>query len=739
MARRKGSYTQNIVGSGVAYKYAKKSLDKNKYGQREFIGPRIKWTVALNAINFDEQRFRRYAFKYFSVKNPPQLENKRDDVSRRGHTYKEVQDALRDSALSMEDWLFEQGLNNQIDSLYYYLEKQRQEAIRKEEEIYEKFVWPRLTEMGIKNIGYKDFVENTPVGEKPYFSLANSPLNFNDMTTIELWTRAAMNQLIPFTDKTYRNLSENKKNELAFYSFIKSKELYNALKMDERLSFFSRHYALEKDYAEEIEDKVNLESLEILDRALREHFEDEIKNDNLLGQLIDKAVFDTYTTVVGVKGGKTIRKIKENKINTSAEQASKTIRNKLGRYLAEMAKKNKEIDEKFTKVELSNEKDQVFFLVYADGFKPKTVLYQEKINYFVNRLHMTEAEFKELMQNPTKENAKLALEFIQHMFSVILEKIQNVNTTNNSLNLLGLGKLNLPENEKAFKNRAITYGKNLFSENKTLQIIKSKKMISAMWKSFDASNNNTFISGLLGEIGALNVGNIFENSDIKGLITGATYGSKNSFGQNVNDLQFRGKDSKYNIGVNVKHYVDSSGNTMILYPEGSISSSNDIISKYLEPEEKEILRFISANSGLFKLSTLEKEGYLIAYNHVPEFYRLQDRTRGSLTNVFFELNNVIYPLSYIYDNALAQLEELAENIKHARNKISALRGGKLFDVEVKNYKENLYQYHDVHEAFEQWEDDDFRLSTRKFPSGETTINIKTKGLKINLMSLKLFN
>jgi hypothetical protein len=77
-----------------------------------------------------------------------------------------------------------------------------------------------------------------------------------------------------------------------------------------------------------------------------------------------------------------------------------------------MVKKNKEIDEKFTKVELSNEKDQVFFLVYADGFKPKTVLYQEKINYFINSMHMTEAEFKELMQNPTKENAKLALDFI---------------------------------------------------------------------------------------------------------------------------------------------------------------------------------------------------------------------------------------------------------------------------------------------------------------------------------------
>lgn len=716
MARRKGAWAQPITKTGVS-----------------------KWTVALNAINFQSQRFRRRAFKYFSVKNPPQLEHKEDDVSRIGHSYEEVQKALHNSALSMEDWLFEQGLNNQIDSLYYYLEKQRQEAIRKEEGIYEKFVQPRLTEMGIQNIGYKNFVESTPVGEKPYFSLANSPLTFNDMTTIELWTRAAMNQLIPFTNKTYKNLSENKKNELAFYSFIKSKELYNALKMDERLSFFSRHYALGKDYAEKIEDRINLESLEILDRALREYFEDEIKKDNLLGQLIDKAVFDTYTTVVGAKGGKTIRKIKENKINISAEQASKTIRNKLGKYLAEMAKKNKEIDEKFTKVELSNEKDQVFFLVYADGFKPKTVLYQEKINYFVNRLHMTETEFKELMRNPTEENAKLALEFIQHMFNVILEKIQNVNMTNNSLNLLGLGKFNLPEDEKTFKNRAITYGKNLFSESKTLQIIKSKKMISAMWKSFDASNNNTFISGLLGEIGALNIGNIFENSNIKGLITGATYGSTNSFGQNVNDLQFRGKDSKQSIGVNVKHYVDSSGNTMILYPEGSISSSNDIISKYLEPEEKEILRFISANSGLFQPETLEKEGYLIAYNHVPEFYRLQDRTRGSLTNVFFELNNVIYPLSYIYDNALAQLEELAEDIKYARDKIATLREGKLFDVEVKNKQDNLYQYHDVHEAFEQWEDDDFRLSTRKFPSGETTINIKTKGLKINLMSLKLFN
>jgi hypothetical protein len=47
--------------------------------------------------------------------------------------------------------------------------------------------------MGIQNIGYKNFVESTPVGEKPYFSLTNSPLNFSNMTTIELWTRAAMN------------------------------------------------------------------------------------------------------------------------------------------------------------------------------------------------------------------------------------------------------------------------------------------------------------------------------------------------------------------------------------------------------------------------------------------------------------------------------------------------------------------------------------------------------------------
>ena len=169
MARRKGSRTQNIVGSGVAYKYAKKSLDKNRYGERDFVGPRIKWTVALNAINFDEQRFIRYAFKYFSVKNPPQLENKEDDVSRRGHSYKEVQEALIDSGLEMEQWLNDQSLGNKIESIYEYLDTQYNKAIIDETKIYDKFIVPRLNGIGVQT---EDIISNSSVSS----NAGNNPL-----------------------------------------------------------------------------------------------------------------------------------------------------------------------------------------------------------------------------------------------------------------------------------------------------------------------------------------------------------------------------------------------------------------------------------------------------------------------------------------------------------------------------------------------------------------------------------
>ena len=149
--------------------------------------------------------------------------------------------------------------------------------------------------------------------------------------------------------------------------------------------------------------------------------------------------------------------------------------------------------------------------------------------------------------------------------------------------------------------------------------------------------------------------------------------------------------------------------------------------KYLSKEDSNILRFITSNSGYFdSKKIIERIGITIAGLHLSQFYRAVDFTTGSALNVFYELNNVIYPLTYIYQTVINELEKAKKDINMS-----------LLDIKLIGKKENKPpMYENVGEAREKWKDNDWRSATRK--GRELDMKIKTNGLKVNLVNLNLF-
>lgn len=760
--RRRDSRTPSKVGTQHAWRYYSPDV-KNKlhedWGELDWEkyyadNPGVPWTVALNAINFRKKEFYRTSFKYFALRKPPEKKDYENS-----HDYATVQATLREAAKSLEsdelnmaeDTRKHYGqvkLQNKIDSIQKYLKRKQDEAIKIESQIYNNIIKDQLS----MNKDYLNFVDNTKLnkGGQKISTLSS----IENMSTIELWTGAAYNMLIPPGEKSfYEVLNEENKKQFAFFAYIKSKELYEKLRATGEMSIFSRHkarkYAKEKifeyenlDTAQDIEETIDETSLLILDSVFEEY-------SNRIGDAIIRTELkDAMGKALGVyleedKNGN--KRLKDKKINVSAKQVSTLIREKMSKAMAEIHQNHPNIQTNLT-IKLGDE-GGYFFVALDPTMSTSTNAFhklklQEQLIYLNNRAEDDKKTFAKFLSEDDNAEA-----LINNMLDLIKDTIGKIDTK--SLNLLGIGKLEIDE-FKNFRNNAKTFCDKV-KRDKTK--IMARGLISDLWKSFNTANNNAFVSGLLGELGSLySINNIFHK---KGSMTGNTQGHMSSFGYNVNDLTYlaeglyetdrkpslksdgterkgiRKNSKETKLGINVKHYVDHTGNQFTLYKSDTgISINSNSIKKYLSSEETQLLRFISANSGLFSASFMEQMAMNAAYSNIPNFYRLQDRDRASAINVLFEINNVVYPLSYIYMNALDQLDK---NISDNQTDFS------LFDVKVRNKQDGLFLFDDINEARKEWDDDSFRISTRKTGSGETTIKIFTKGLNINLVSFGLFN
>jgi hypothetical protein len=249
------------------------------------------------------------------------------------------------------------------------------------------------------------------------------------------------------------------------------------------------------------------------------------------------------------------------------------------------------------------------------------------------------------------------------------------NSSTKTLNLLSLGNFSIESFISAQTNEKLKQlnFKNFYdmaaaqcSGNKIMDLLfNSDSLIDSAYKSFLAADSNAFLSGLLGEISALfNVNKIVE---MKGQMSGANVFAAirghSSYGQSVNDLKYQYKfkqDKKrkqMSFGVNVKRYASSKNEIEIYKSENGISVFKDVIGKYLGYEDTLILRFMLENSQYFDEKDIEPIGTRIAYKHLPEFYRVYDHDRHSAMNLFYMLNNVCYPVSYICDCIIEKLEK----------------------------------------------------------------------------------
>lgn len=738
MASNRGGYNERS-GNDRVRSTSTARVDKDRYhypfGKKTKLRDYdkiIPWTVALNKINFASSRFRSTNFKYFALKNPPDESSAKmgEYFQGDGHNYATVQQTLQEAGATLKADL----TNNIIDGdkiikyawiqSYDDLKKITREVLMQERQRAfetEKQLFDSVMRGTINKIDYETLINNTSLG-KP--AIVNDS-NLASMDTVNFWTRMGLGMI-----KNGETQQLQLTDELIFSLIVGSQEFYSKLKSDGPSSIFSRHaarkwynkkYNQNLDLSEDLKDKIDEQSLLILQQGLDDFIQNQdigISTKNALTEIVTNAL-STYLSF-----NKRTKKysLKKGKDSTSARQASSLIRQKIREGIEKAKKDYPDIP---TSIQLGDESDNtVFFIVYTDGIN-YNALYKQTLEVQSTYLaHLAEdgdqISFRNFLQN-SKEYQKQLIDSTMDLFSMTMKEMSTQSNCR-KLSLQGLGIFNIWNYNISlsdFYSRGAQFCQK-FKDNRSLLVYGS--FSDSLWKSFQAANNNAYLSGLFGEISALSRINTILGK--QGIMTGSVFSTGANYGESVNDLTYL-KTAAGKIGVNVKHYITSTGNELTLYhSDTGISIYNDTIKKYLTWQETEILRFIAVNSGLFDRSFMINAARTFAYNHIAEFYRFQDRSKGSATNVLFQLNNVIYPLTYIYDNAIHQLDEI--------NKKDTF-----FDIDVRFYK-SLFMYKDINEAREKWTDADFRISQRKTPTGETTVRIKTKGLKINLMNLSLF-
>lgn len=775
------------------------------------------WKLALDALDYHK-----HTFRYFALQNPPDKEPSGETMQKNhssgrtisDKTYFEVQNLINETAnyLSSKYGLQGEKMSKMYDFILNKIKGLYIEAYETEENLYYSLL-PQIAETGLH---YSNFVKNTSIDNKNEISnvknrykednLLKKAAYYNNMSTIELWTRAANNALEYNSNSNGFAFYFDNETDADLYAFtriISSVEFYQALKTSFDTSIFTRTGALKKRNKmhpelenEELADKISFAAIEQLvedfNIGLSESLNDNGNSIFDLGDLSpnmqSQFAFNTLRTYLGkalaealsvyygnviVSGTGRDTKIdieklarKKIKLNTSATAASRLIRTKLSKKIDEfietqitvgtkqqVMEKRRAFGRNFS-IKISDGNGGNYFVVQSDKYSAKSEAYLASKTIYEKLREESQTKNEKEFSDYLSENPDINKQLIVAVFGVFEKKIKEMNQP--KLNLLNLGEFDINNfiskcyiinkttpyfiSQKDFYNKARYFTK---LAKDAIQIFFGKGHgISSLWKSFKVANSNAFLSGLFGEISALgDINRIFKRY---GFMTGAYssmlgYGdTAHMAGQAVNDIRNtyqtgevdkKGRKKGKSIGANVKHYIGAK-DTLVLYP----SKNNDGLSiyssgmdKYLSKEDSNILRFITSNSGYFdSKKIIERIGITIAGLHLSQFYRAVDFTTGSALNVFYELNNVIYPLTYIYQTVINELEKAKKDINMS-----------LLDIKLIGKKENKPpMYENVGEAREKWKDNDWRIATRK--GRELDMKIKTNGLKVNLVNLNLF-
>ena len=664
------------------------------------------WNRALNDLRYGAPRW-----KYFALINHPKEEQNDTSLLERKAwvSYKEVQEGIKNFVNSIEQGIF---LGSQARYMASYMKeiltKLQKKAIDAEQSLFNSIVTNKNTPVNLSQVDYKTLVDESDNIAKQKSKV--SKIGYEN--SIDFWTRVFYNRLdnnIPISEKD------------AFAIIITSKDYYKHLTqgMERQQSIFSRHGALRfgnlNEQADQITNKIDYDSLEIL---FNEY--DKYLNNNMLtsdGEANNAIVNELRLAMEKVMGNyfkrdKTgqidfTQRITKAKLQL-ATSVSKTIRANLEEKL-KILKKQYGIDNTLS-IKLANGEETWFYISSDYGA--------------VNRLY----------EGKNKELTKQAL--VKDIIRLMKENIETLQVANTYLDLSGF---KIPFDSIIVKNISETGLDGL--KKGAINFINSGAIFSFLnrtyqradyWKSFNIENTNQFLSGFLGELSANFLSENIE-SILKSRMTGSLFSSMKGKSESVNDLQLS-IDQHHRKGINIKHYIISATGSIDLYKNEVDFSIYDegMTQKYLGARDTQLLRFIIENEGFFsggekKIKTIETK---IIASHFPEFLRIHDYDRNSSYNLFFMLNNIVYPTSYIYSCALAQLEQLKNNDQEISDLFAT--------VSTKGGRNKKEMYKDLATARENWIEEDHELRGFKSPTGRDLF-VKTKGLKVNLVNLTLFS
>ena len=293
------------------------------------------------------------------------------------------------------------------------------------------------------------------------------------------------------------------------------------------------------------------------------------------------------------------------------------------------------------------------------------------------------------------------------LITVFSQAISNLKgTTQYDLKSLGILNLNSKDDANLFLKKS-----QIFVNNSLKNFLnKSKSVIGK------AANSNAYVSALLGELSAA--------LSFDGKMTGTTYSyiKGKSYGQSASDIKV---NKKY--GVNVKHYI-SNTNTLTLYKADEwLDLNSRYINKYYSDKEIKIMRWAIENQGFlqnqFRNFNAEKILKDFTLQNIASFLRIQDSPNSSFKNYFFQLNNIIFPTSVIYELVQKQLKEKNDMFSYTSD----------FNRTIRFYYKNLNQAKKIIK-----DSGNYKQNYKIIKTINGKMAVKMNGLKINLVGYNLF-
>lgn len=524
-----------------------------------------------------------------------------------------------------------------------------------------------------------------------------------DKEKVKLWTRFFLK-----IDSDFPNKIKKMKPVDCFSLLIRSVEFYNKLKASNR-EIFSRHNLLNIQ-GQTLSRDIDKKMFETINSFFQENLQSFIKE------------FNTITNQQ-IKGLETINTVSK-KFNDSssykiaASTFSKKIRDELREMMIEYNNKVKREEDKKTSIQLKGVSGEYALEIYLEGAENE--LYKNQKN--ISKENKIDRQYRNELIEKTIE-----------VFSKVIKSFSppEGSSGNYILNLKGLGTLTLDHNTMRYlKTCALRYIQGKGVENNFKKFLSNS---SDIVRTFKAANSNAYISGLLGELSAAlafngqMTGNLY--SEIKGV----------NYGQSATDILVQGnKDNPENkntiaYGVNVKHYITNDNSITLYKTNDFLDLSSPYIKKYYSEEEIKIMKWAYTNRKfLQKMAGISALDYMKSYTweNFASFLRVEDHSDQNISNLFFQLNNQIFPLSVIYSKVIENAHE-ANNI----NKDS------LFDFKISKVKDSInYFFKDEQDLNNSIISTSQYLSEYKIDKlhGNNTMKVKMKGLSINLVKLNLF-